>query len=252
MLKYRNILVYIDPTKEEQPALQRAIEIAEKDKNTHITLFLSCYDLTYEMTSLSSMEERQAMQSLVIRDNKEWLDTLAAPYREQGHIITCQVHWHNRPFQAAIQLILKEGFDLLIKSTHPHPRLSAILFTPTDWNLLRKCPIPLLLVKVKSWPENGNILCAVDCKSIEDPDHHNLNESILGVTARLFNIILSLPSIRIRFHLLNLFDISKPPISYQTNLYSKSCLTLSLFLTITLASKRSDINLEFVPSISML
>jgi len=179
MLKYNNILVYIDPTQEQQPALQRAIEIAEKNKNTKITLFLSCYDLTYEMTSLSSAEERQVMQSLVIKENQEWLDTLAEPHRAEGFTIGCQVHWHNRPFQAAIQLILREGYDLLIKSTHPHSRLSAILFTPTDWNLLRKCPIPLLLVKAKSWPENGNILCAIDCKSVEDEAHHSLNEAIL-------------------------------------------------------------------------
>ena len=180
MLKYRNILVYIDPTQEQQPALQRAIEIAEKEQNAKITLFLCCYDLTYEMTSLSSIEERQAMQSLVIRDNQEWLDELAAPYIEQGHKMKCQVRWHNRPFQAAILMILKEGYDLLIKSTHPHSRLSAILFTPTDWNLLRKCPIPLLLVKAKSWPKDGNILCAIDCKSIQDIKHHDLNESILS------------------------------------------------------------------------
>jgi len=180
MLKYRNILVYIDSTQEEQPALQRAVEIAEKEKNASITLFLSCYDLTYEMTSLSSIDERQSMQSLVIKESQDWLDTLAAPYIEKGLKIKSQVLWHNRPFQAAIQLILKDGFDLLIKSTHPHSQLSAILFTPTDWNLLRKCPIPLLLVKSNSWPKNGNILCAVDCKSNEDDDYLDLNKSIIA------------------------------------------------------------------------
>ena len=179
MLKYRNILVYIDSTQEHQPALQRAVEIAEKEQSAKITLFLCCYDLTYEMTSLSSVEERHTMQSLVIRDNQEWLKTLAAPYVEQGLDIDCQVLWHNRPFQAAIQLILKEGYDILIKSTHLHSQLSAILFTPTDWNLLRKCPIPVLLVKAKSWPEKGNILCAIDCKSIQDTEQHDLSESIL-------------------------------------------------------------------------
>jgi len=179
MLRYRNILVYIDPTQEHQPALKRAAEIAEKATDVSITLFLTCYDLTYEMTSLSSAEERETMQSLVIKENQAWLDTLAAPYLESGLTIRSQILWHNRPFQAAIQLILKDGYDLLIKSTHPHSQLSAILFTPTDWNLLRKCPIPLLLVKADTWPENGNILCAIDCKSILDSEHHELSESIL-------------------------------------------------------------------------
>lgn len=210
MLKYRNILVYIDPTQEQQPALQRAIEIAEKEQNAKITLFLCCYDLTYELTSLSSAEERQAMQSIVIRDNREWLDSLAAPYREKGQEVHCNVQWHNRPFQAAIQLIIKEKFDLIIKSTHPHSRLSAILFTPTDWNLLRKCPIPLLLVKAKSWSENGNILCAVDCKSVQDEDHHELNESILTEARDIAEMIES------NIHIVNAYP--SPPMNIMMEL----------------------------------
>jgi len=210
MLKYRNILVYIDPTQEQQPALKRAVEIAQKEKNAKITLFLSCYDLTYEMTSLSSTDERETMQSLVIKDNEEWLNTLAAPYLEEGLKITCQVLWHNRPFQAAIQLILKNGYDLLIKSTHPHSQLSAILFTPTDWNLLRKCPIPLLLVKADSWTENTNILCAIDCKSIQDSEQHDLSESILTEANDIAAMIKS------NIHIVNAYP--SPPMNIMMEL----------------------------------
>jgi len=210
MLRYRNILVYIDPTQEHQPALKRAAEIAEKATDVSITLFLTCYDLTYEMTSLSSAEEREAMQSLVIKENQAWLDTLAAPYLESGLTIKSQILWHNRPFQAAIQLILKDGYDLLIKSTHPHSQLSAILFTPTDWNLLRKCPIPLLLVKADAWPENGNILCAIDCKSILDSEHHDLSESILSEANDIASMVKS------NIHIVNAYP--SPPMNIMMEL----------------------------------
>lgn len=189
MNKYRNILVFIDPTKESQIALQRALIIAKKDKEIKITLFLCCYDLSYEMTSLSSNEERQAMQRIVLKENKEWLEAISAPYQEQGIVIDNLVIWHNRPFQAAIIEILKNSYDLVIKSTHSHSKLSAILFTPTDWNLLRKCPVPVLLVKHQQWPEHGNILCAIDCKSIQDDDHHQLNQQILTDAKMMAEII---------------------------------------------------------------
>ncbi len=180
MLKYSNILVFIDPTKDSQPALERAVDIAEKEKGAKITLFLCCYDLSYEMTSLSSAEERQTMRSVVVKENQEWLNTLALPYQEKGLQLNTLVIWHHRPFQAAIIEVLKDNYDLVIKSTHPHSKFSAILFTPTDWNLLRKCPVPVLLVKHHQWPANGNILCAIDCKSIQDEDHHQLNQAILS------------------------------------------------------------------------
>ncbi|MCW8995261.1 MAG: universal stress protein UspE [Psychromonas sp.] len=189
MLKYRNILVFIDPTKESQPALEYAVNLVKKDKEVKITLFLCCYDLSYEMTSLSSSDERTTMQHVVIKENQEWLDALALPYKEQGLKIDNQVIWHHRPFQAAIIEVLKHQYDLVIKSTHPHPKFSAILFTPTDWNLLRKCPVPLLLVKHGSSHANGNILCALECKSIQDKDHHQLNQQILNEAQTMSEVL---------------------------------------------------------------
>jgi universal stress protein E len=189
MLKYQNILVFIDPTQDLQPALARANEIAKKQKNTTLTLFLCCYDLSYEMTSLSSADERQAMQRLVIKENQAWLDAIAVPYQNEGITINSVVVWHSRPFQAAIMEVLKNKHDLVVKATHPHSKLSAILFTPTDWNLLRKCPVPLLLVKHQEWPEKGNILCAIDCKSMQDDEHQTLNQQILDEAKAMANII---------------------------------------------------------------
>lgn len=222
MFKYNNILVFIDPTKEPQPALERAINIVDKDPEVKITLFLCCYDLSFEMTSLSSTEERQTMRNIVIKENKQWLDTLSRPYTEKGLKIEKHVVWHHRPFQAAIIEVLQNQYDLLIKSTHLHPKLSAILFTPTDWNLLRKCPIPVLLVKHYEWPENGNILCAVDCKSIQDKEHHQLNQKILNEAQTMAKMLSA------NIHLVNAYP-SPPmnimlelpefnPIDYENNL----------------------------------
>jgi len=210
MLNYRNILVFIDPTQDFQPALARAVDIAQKQKEIKITLFLCCYDLSYEITSLSSNEERQAMQTIVIKENQERLETLALPYQEQGLNITNQVVWHNRPFQAAIIEVLKNNHDLVIKSTHQHSKLSAILFTPTDWNLLRKCPVPVLLVKHHQWPENGNILCAIDCKSIQDEEHHQLNQQILNAAKIMAEMINA------NIHIVNAYP--SPPMNIMLEL----------------------------------
>ena len=210
MLKYQNILVFIDPTQESQPALARATEIAQKQPGSTITLFLCCYDLSYEMTSLSSREERQAMQRVVIKENTAWLEALAVPYQEQGVKISNRVIWHSRPFQAAILEVLTNKHDLVVKATHPHSKLSAILFTPTDWNLLRKCPVPLLLVKHHKWPELGNILCAIDCKSMQDGEHHLLNQQILDEAKSMAKIINA------KTHIVNAYP--SPPMNIMLEL----------------------------------
>tara|TARA_R110001583_G_scaffold195499_1_gene374355 strand:+ start:13939 stop:14874 length:936 start_codon:yes stop_codon:yes gene_type:complete len=210
MLKYKNILVFIDPTQELQPALARAIEIAEKQTGATITLFLCCYDLSYEMTSLSSNDERKAMQRIVIKENQAWLDAITVPYQQPGINIESCIVWHNRPFQAAILEVLKNEHDLVIKATHPHSKLSAILFTPTDWNLLRKCPVPLLLVKHNKWPTNGNILCAIDCKSQQDGEHHILNQQIIDEAKVMASII------KANIHMVNAYP--SPPMNIMLEL----------------------------------
>jgi universal stress protein E len=210
MLKYKDILVFIDPTQELQPALARAVEIAAKQKGSKITLFLCCYDLSYEMTSLSSADERKAMQRIVIKENQAWLDAITVPYYQPGINIESRIVWHNRPFQAAIIEVLKNKHDLVIKATHPHSKLSAILFTPTDWNLLRKCPVPLLLVKHNKWPSNGNILCAIDCKTQQDGEHHILNQQIIDEAKAMANII------KANIHMVNAYP--SPPMNIMLEL----------------------------------
>ncbi|MFO6422165.1 universal stress protein UspE [Motilimonas sp. KMU-193] len=177
MVKYRNILVVIDPTKEEQTALSRAAYICQREEHAKLKLFLSVYDFSFEMTTMLSLEEREAMRASVIQQQTAWLEELAAPYRSQGLFIDTKVLWHNRPFESIIQETLDFGHDLVVKGTHHHPKLQSVIFTPTDWHLLRKCPEPLLLVKNHDWPENGTILAAIHATA-EDDEHMALNDKI--------------------------------------------------------------------------
>lgn len=66
--------------------------------------------------------------------------------------------------------------------------LESVIFTPTDWHLLRKCPVPVLLVKNAEWPEDANIIASVHVGS-ENPTHLDLNdcmvEQLMSLTSRL-------------------------------------------------------------------
>jgi universal stress protein E len=65
MKDYKKILVVINPTTDHQPALARAVELASKSQ-AEITAFLSIFDFSYEMTSILSSQEREAMRQGVI------------------------------------------------------------------------------------------------------------------------------------------------------------------------------------------
>lgn len=183
MTLYPKVLVVLDPSVAEQKALNRAVELA-KLQDCQLTAFLSIYDFSYEMTTMLSGEERESMRQAVINDRELWISELIADYKEQGLNIDIQVVWHNRPFEAIVQAVLEKAYDLVIKGTHDHDVLKSMIFTPTDWHILRKCPCPVLLVKDHEWPEQGNIIAAVNAGS-EQAHHSSLNQRIIQQSKQL-------------------------------------------------------------------
>ncbi|BDH45775.1 universal stress protein E [Salmonella enterica subsp. enterica serovar Choleraesuis] len=183
MANYQNMLVAIDPNQDDQPALRRAVYLHQRIGGK-IKAFLPIYDFSYEMTTLLSPDERNAMRKGVISQRTAWIREQAQYYLEAGVPIEIKVVWHNRPFEAIIQEIIAEKHDLLLKMAHQHDRLESVIFTPTDWHLLRKCPCPVWMVKDQPWPEQGKALVAVNLAS-EEPYHDLLNEKLVHDTIAL-------------------------------------------------------------------
>lgn len=177
MKDYKKILVVINPTTDHQAALARAIELASKSQ-AQITAFLSIFDFSYEMTSILSSTDREAMRQGVIEQRVAWLQAVIDKSKHSNIAINTQVVWHNRPFESIIQYAIEGNYDLIVKGTHEHDKLKAVIFTPTDWHLMRKAPMPVLMVKEHDWPKNGKILCAVNVAS-DDSDQQNLNVKII-------------------------------------------------------------------------
>lgn len=177
MVRYKKLLAVIDAAGEQQKALNRALQIAQKT-GASITAFLSIYDFSYEMTTMLSVDERETMRQAVVDDRTEWLTELVSKQVKDPSIaLDVKVVWHNRPFEAIIHETIEGGFDLIIKGTHEHDSLKYVIFTPTDWHLMRKAPVPVLLVKEHEWPTGGNIIAAVNVGT-QDQEHRSLNERI--------------------------------------------------------------------------
>jgi universal stress protein E len=190
---YQNILVVIDPTTDQQKALNRAIDLATRinisapDQQINITAFFSIFDFSYEMTTILSSGERNTMRQMVINEKQQWLDEIISVTSSQIKI-TSKVVWHNRPFEAIINQVIDNKHDLVVKGTHQHDKFKSVVFTPTDWHIMRKCPCPVLLVKEHEWPLQGNILGAVNVGS-DDAEHLSLNNTITKQAKNIAQLI---------------------------------------------------------------
>lgn len=177
MISVQKILAVIEHNEQRQSSLTRSIEIANKT-GASITAFLTIYDFSYEMTTLLSVDERENMRQAVVDERTDWLTDIIEPMLIDANLsIDVKVVWHNRPFESVIYEVIDNNYDLIVKGTQQHDTLKSVIFTPTDWHLMRKAPVPVLLVKEHAWPQNGQLIAAINAAT-DDQEHQSLNELV--------------------------------------------------------------------------
>ena len=182
-MKIQHILVIMDPTIDEQPALFRAIEVAKRF-DASIELFLVVHHSAFTPKWFNQAHPKEQLINHYLKTKQRWLDTYLYQVTQENISVSSEVRWHKPLYAEILKKITECHADMVIKSTHQHPALERLLFTSNDWQLLKSCPVPLLLAKYSSTAAYKNIMAAVDLKKTED-EYINLDKSILDSTVMI-------------------------------------------------------------------
>ncbi len=161
MQSINKILVCLDPVQDKQPALEKAIYLA-KAYNADIELFLVVYNRGLISNLFFNSDELDAAKQGYVNTQKRWVDSYLSSVTDAGLQCRIDVVWHKPLYEAIIKKAVETQADLVIKSTHHHPTINKVFFTPNDWQLLKSCPVPLLLAKASTQSEYKNVLSAID------------------------------------------------------------------------------------------
>ena len=165
MRKYNNILVVVEPKRERQVALERAIELYRYNPNITITVLRLIYDFSYDIHILN---RRRALETRddVTNTHLEGVKQLIAQYTKNSAVkLLPKVIWTKDLGQGIVDETNSGTYGLLIKGANHHGVLDSIIFTPVDWYVLRNAQIPVVIAKEHPWQENGNIVVALDFTS---------------------------------------------------------------------------------------
>lgn len=138
----QDILVIVDPTASDQPALQKAALLAAAF-NARLELFVCDAEAV--------VESRRAL-----------LEKLAQPLRNTGLTVATDCAVGTTLVEGLMRKIGDCHPDLIVKDTHHHNLLRRTLITNTDWQLLRSCAAPVLLAKPKPWAKPAQVLACLD------------------------------------------------------------------------------------------
>lgn len=156
-MKLQHLLVIIDPTRVDQPALTRARWIAQRC-GARLELLVCEYNPALDNALLLDRGDLDAAQRNLLDERLAWLQHLAEPLRASGQDVQCQVRWGKSLHQQVVLHCEQTTPDLVLKSARHHNLLKRLFLTNNDWQLIRHCPQPLWLVQHGEWA--GNNLCA--------------------------------------------------------------------------------------------
>jgi universal stress protein E len=157
MKALRNILVVVDPTRREQPAIQKAARLASR-VDARVQLFACDTPQSREARCFGSPVGNERLPA----DLESLMDEWARPLRADGLEVTVECTTAKHVYPAVLKRACVSELDLLVKDTHDHSLAKRTFITNTDWKLVRECNVPLLLTKSTRWPERPIILAALD------------------------------------------------------------------------------------------
>lgn len=166
-MELQHILVVIEADAESQPALERARQVA-KLADCRLELIIADHTPYLEDGFYFEPVRAQELRQQHGEQRLQELEAIADPLREQGLEVSCVTAWGNPTYQELVSRIEETQPSLVIKATRHHNKVSRLLLSNEDWQLVRHCSAPLLLVKTDPWPVDPKFLVAVDPYHIHD------------------------------------------------------------------------------------
>jgi len=182
--RIRRILVALkDPAARSLPALGKAVQLA-RALDAELVLFEALTTAPSFDSELAQIADLRKIERSMRESSLARLERLARRLRRVGIRVSASAEWDYPAHEAVIRAAVRAGADLIVAERHAGRHLAAGLLRLTDCELLRRAPLPVLLVKRGGGYRKPKVLAAVD------PDQRygkpvQLDREILEAGARL-------------------------------------------------------------------
>ena len=161
-MKSRPILFIAPGTRQHSPALQRAFDLA-RSAEVPVHVGVVVHDpLLDRGDPFVDQEVSELARRQLLAEQQAWIDELTARWRQDGLAAAGSAVWSGVAHEAILEMAAATGAGLVVKDVGHEPLLRRITYTALDWKLLRRLPVPLMLVDGRSTHLPRRILAAVD------------------------------------------------------------------------------------------
>lgn len=175
------ILVIADYSEQKPIAIMQAVNLAAAyEASLHIVYF--CYESFRELPVGTDVDAVKAKVLATVELNaKAQLDAI-----DMGDVsFEVDVVWEKYIPLWVEQYVTEHVPQLVVKTGH---RSETLFYTPTDWQLLRECQAPFMIVAEEKWRKARNVLATVDLGTTYE-EKIQLNAQVLSQSKRLANFL---------------------------------------------------------------
>ena len=176
-----SILVVLDRSPRDRPLVDKALLLA-RELNARIELF-SC-DAQHEVAPRPARDQRgvETARRNSVADRYDYLRRLSYSVTAQNVAVAIDVVCESPLYEGIVHKVFKSCPDLVMKTAASERSVGHPTFDASDWQLVRTCPVPLLLSRGNAWSSRPRFAAAVDVSEEETP---GLLERILRSAAYL-------------------------------------------------------------------
>ncbi|MFO1456797.1 MAG: universal stress protein [Steroidobacteraceae bacterium] len=160
---FRSILFAIRDASHVAPGALRKLAVLARGSGARLELYHALTEPVRVPRTLAVLDARaDTLFEPVARHARRELERLARGAALRGLRVSVHVDWDYPAHEAVVRRARAIGADLVVGEAHAHRLAARPFLQNTDWELIRHCPQPLLLLKGGRRYDAANVLVAVD------------------------------------------------------------------------------------------
>lgn len=188
MTNVKTVLADVDPDDRDHLAIERAHQLAAAS-GASVYLLLTAYDQSLAGGVLSDRKGLENARQDYLAKLDGWLQDRARPLADAGVAVKTEVSWHTPRYDSLLAKASKLHADVIVRAARRHSTLDKLLFAASDWELVRRAPQPVWIVKRKADLRAGGarVLAAVD-PSHPGEKKANLDRKLVAAATRIVKL----------------------------------------------------------------
>jgi universal stress protein E len=163
-----SILVVLNRSARDAPLVNKALVLA-RELNARIELFSCDAEHEYALKRAYGRRGVEAARQKCVADLNDYLRRLSYVVTAQDVAVSVDVVCESPQYEGIVHKVFKTCPDLVMKAAAGGDAAGSSALDSNDWELVRTCPVPLLLSRGRDWSTRPRFAAAVDVSDEETP-----------------------------------------------------------------------------------